>query len=153
MTTGINRRFLLAAAVAAALALPLSGVWAQPTQPGDRPGLDAMLKAAKSKITEISLADSKALYDKGGFTFVDVRTGDEYKAGKIPGTKFIDRGLLEFNVERAIPDKATPLVVFCKTGGRAALAAYTLSQMGYTNVKSMAGGYDDWQKAGYPVEK
>lgn len=152
MSNGIKRRYFLVAAMVAVLALPLAAL-AQQTQPSDRPALDAMLKNARSQITEITVADAKALMDQGGYLFVDVRAADENKGGHLPGAKWLDRGLLEFNVERAVPNKATPLVVYCKTGGRSALAAYTLKQMGYTNVKSMNGGFEAWAKAGYPVEK
>lgn len=149
MKNQITRRILIVSALLAAIALPLSALWAA----SERPALDNMLSAVKSKITEITVADGKALFDKGGYTWVDVRTDAEFKTGHLPGAKSLDRGLMEFNVEKAIPDKATPLVVYCKTGGRSALAAFTLLEMGYTNVKSMNGGFVDWEKAAYPIEK
>jgi rhodanese-related sulfurtransferase len=149
MRTQVTRRILIVAALLAAVALPLTALWAA----SERPALDNMLSAVKSKITEITVADGKALFDKGGYTWVDVRTDPEFKAGHLPGAKSLDRGLMEFNVEKAIPDKAAPIVVYCKTGGRAALATATLAEMGYTNVKSMNGGFMDWEKAAYPIEK
>ncbi len=148
MRNEFTRRLLIVTAVLAAIALPLS-LWAA----SERPGLDNLLSGVKSKIAEITVADGKALMDKGGYVWVDVRTDPEFAAGHLPGAKSLDRGLLEFSVEKAIPDKATPLVVYCGTGGRSALAAFTLMEMGYTNVRSMSGGFVDWQKAGFAVEK
>jgi len=149
MTTRMTRRYLLVGAVVAALALPLTALWAA----SERPGLDEVLGSARSKITQVDLTQGKALFDQGGYTFIDVRTEAENKAGHLPGAKWLDRGTMEFNVEKAIPDKATALVVYCKNGGRSAFATQTLMEMGYTNVRSMNGGFDGWAKAGYPVEK
>lgn len=150
MRNQITRRFLIVAALLASFALPLSALWAQTD---DRPALAAKLTAARSQITEISLADAKGLFDKGSYVWVDVRSEDEWKAGHVPGAKHLDRGTLEFNVERAVPDKATAIVVYCKSGDRGAFAARTLAEMGYTNVRNVAGGMVAWEKAAYPVEK
>ncbi len=109
-------------------------------------------KEALKHITTISVADAKALFDKGGVTFLDVRTEKEYKKGHIPGAKNVPRGKLEYDIGKAIADKSTSMVVYCKTGGRSCLGTYTLVRMGYKNIKSMDGGWKAWTKAGYPVE-
>jgi len=109
-------------------------------------------KEALKHITTISLADAKALLDKGGFIFLDVRTEKEYKKGHIPGALNLPRGKLEYKIDKKIPDKNASVVVYCKTGGRSTLGTYTLVQMGYKNLKSMDGGWKAWSKAGYPVE-
>jgi rhodanese-related sulfurtransferase len=101
-------------------------------------------------IKVISIEEAKALM--GEAVFLDVRTKDEFKKGHIPGTKFLQRGLLELAVSRVIPDKKTHIVVYCASGFRSGLATYTLKQMGYENVDNMLGGWKDWLKAGYPVE-
>lgn len=142
-----TRRVLLVAALFAALTLPLSAFGAA----NERPAMSSLLSAAKGQITEIDVVTGKALLALGGTLFIDVRRDSEWAAGHLAGANHMDRGLLEFSVEQAVPDKSTPIVVYCKTGGRSALAALTLKQMGYTNVKSMNGGFDAWQKAGYPV--
>jgi len=145
MKTLFGRRFLLVAAFLAALTLPLSAGWAQSN---DRPALKEMLTAVHSQVDAISIADAKALFD-GGALFVDVRTQAEWAAGHLPGAKHLDRNTLEFNVEQNVPDKATPIVVYCKSGDRGALATQSLLGMGYTNVVNMTGGYVAWQKAGF----
>jgi rhodanese-related sulfurtransferase len=101
-------------------------------------------------IKVISIEEAKALM--GEAVFLDVRTKEEFKKGHIPGTKFLQRGLLELAVSRVIPDKKTHIVVYCASGFRSGLATYTLKQMGYENVDNMLGGWKDWLEAGYPVE-
>ena len=105
---------------------------------------------AKKHIKEISVEEAKALM--GEAIFLDVRTEDEFKKGHIPGTKFLQRGLLELAVTRIIPDKKTHIVVYCASGFRSGLATYTLKRMGYENAENMIGGWKDWLEAGYPVE-
>ena len=107
---------------------------------------------ALKHITTISVAEAKAMLDKGGVIFLDVRTAKEFKSGHVPGAVNVPRGLLEFKIEKKISDKNASVVVYCKTGGRSSLASYTLVRMGYKNVKNMDGGWKAWVKAGYPVE-
>ena len=111
-----------------------------------------LVAEAKKNIAEISVSDAKAMLDKGGVLFLDVREAKEYKSGHIPGAMHISRGLLEFKIGKKIPDKNALIVVYCKTGGRGSLATNNLVKMGYKNVKNMDGGWKDWTKAGYPVE-
>jgi len=109
-------------------------------------------KDALKHITTISVAEAKALLDKGGVTFLDVRTEKEHKKGHIPGAKNVPRGKLEYDIGKVISDKNAAVVVYCKTGGRSCLGTYTLVRMGYKNLKSMDGGWKAWTKVGYPVE-
>ncbi len=104
-----------------------------------------LVGAAKAVITEISLAEAKNL-KPGDAQFVDVREPPEWKDGTIEGAICVPRGVLEWKAESEdeLKDKSAPLVVYCKTGGRSALAAQTLAELGYTNVKSLAGGYEAW---------
>ena len=106
---------------------------------------------AKQNIVEVSVSDAKALLDKGGYIFLDVRTSKEFKMGHIPGAMHLARGLLEFKIAKKVPDKNANIIIYCKSGGRGSLATYTLGQMGY-NVKNMAGGWKAWTKAGYPID-
>jgi rhodanese-related sulfurtransferase len=105
---------------------------------------------AYKNIKGISIEEAKALM--GEAVFLDVRTEDEFKKGHIPGTKFLQRGLIELSVSRIIPDKETHIVVYCASGFRSGLATYTLKRMGYKNAENMIGGWKDWLEAGYPVE-
>ncbi len=109
---------------------------------------------AKAQIKEIS-ADQAVGFIQQGIAVLDVREGEEYRAGHLPGALHIPRGVLEFKVH-LVPqtaDKTKPIVVYCKTGGRSALSALALKRMGYTEVVSMAGGFDQWTAAGRPVDK
>jgi len=107
---------------------------------------------AKKGICEISVSDAKALLDRGGYIFLDCRTSKEFKMGHIPGSINIPRGLMEFKINKQIPDKNANILVYCKKGGRGCLTTCTLCRMGYKNVKNMAGGWMGWEKAGYPIE-
>ena len=110
------------------------------------------IKQAKKSITEISVVDAKAAIDTGKVTVVDVRTAKEFKKGHIPKAVNIPRGLLEFKVTKKISNKNAAIICYCKSGGRSCLSTCTLVEMGYTNVKSMAGGWKAWLKAGYPIQ-
>jgi rhodanese-related sulfurtransferase len=111
-----------------------------------------MVDEAKKNITMISVEEAKALLDKGGVAFLDCREPKEYKSGHIPGAMNIPRGLLEFQIDKKIPDKNAQIVMYCKSGGRASLACCSIQKMGYKNVKNIDGGWKAWVKAGFPVE-
>lgn len=125
---------------------------------------DEMVAAAKKIITEINIENFKTLFDGDDyFIIIDVRTEDEYEAGYIPGAVSIPRGLLEFRIGKEdvwdemglyIPEKTDNIIVNCRTGGRSALAAKSLMELGYENVKSLEGGFNAWKEK-YPelVEK
>lgn len=110
--------------------------------------------AAKSRIQEVSVPDAEQAI-RDAQVLIDVREADEYAAGHIPGAVHISRGMLEFrmsgNPELAARDIA--IVLYCKTSGRAALAAAALQEMGYLQVRSIAGGFDAWVAAGKPVAR
>ena len=111
-----------------------------------------LVAEANEHITNVPASVAKALLDKGGHIFLDVRTAREYKMGHIPGAIHVDRGLLEFTINNQVPDKNARIVAYCKVGGRGSLAAYTLVRMGYKNITNIEGGWVAWEKAGYPVE-
>ena len=111
-----------------------------------------LVAEAKKNITSISVSDAKALFDKGGVTFLDCRDQKEFKSGHIPGAVNISRGLLEFKIAKKISDKNAQIIMYCKSGGRGSLASDSIGKMGYKNVKNMDGGWKAWAKAGYPVE-
>lgn len=114
---------------------------------------DDFVQAAKAEIKEVSVAEAHDMIAGGkSLVILDVRDPDEFKKGHIPGAINISRGVLEFKVAKEIPNRDAAILVYCKTGGRGALAADTLRQMGYKNVLNMAGGWDKWLGAGYPVE-
>lgn len=113
-----------------------------------------LVQAAKQHIQEVPLAQAEEVIGKAQL-LLDVREPDEYKNGHLPGAINIPRGLLEFRLSNdpALEDRGRRVVLYCKTSGRAALAAQSMREMGYLNVQSIAGGFDAWEQAGKPVVK
>lgn len=148
MKAMLTRRFLLTLTVVAALAVPFSTLWGAA---GERPVLESMLAKARPQVAGVTVDQAKQMLASGGWTLLDVRSDSEWAKGYIPGAKHVDRGKLEFMIERTVPDKGTPILVYCMAGDRGALAAVTLKEMGYTSVKNIDGGIQAWAKAGYPV--
>src|SRR6478736_7415033 len=107
-----------------------------------------LLKAAKEQIREVTTAEADELRKEPGAVVLDVREPDEYEQGAIPGALHIPRGQLESNVEARVPDHDTRLIVHCAGGTRSAFAAKTLEEMGYTDVVSVAGGFNKWKDEG-----
>ena len=105
-----------------------------------------LLRATKAQIREVT--PEQADQEQGRATFLDVREADEFEQGTIPGSVFIPRGNLETTVEGRISDKSTPVVVYCAGGARSAFAAKTLAELGYTDVVSMSGGFNQWKNEG-----
>ncbi len=117
-----------------------------------------LVQEARTQIREISPTD----YQAGpASVLIDVREPDEFATGHIPGAINLPRGVLEFQVEAhpAVVNlrdpegalKSQPLLVYCQTGGRSALAALNLQRMGFTQVSSLCGGIKSWTDAGLPV--
>jgi rhodanese-related sulfurtransferase len=110
-----------------------------------------LINEAKKRIREVSPAEARALHEKGGVTFLDVRDQPEVNLGKVPNALHISRGTLETKVEAAISRDAE-VVIYCASGNRSAFAADTMQQMGYANVSSLAGGFRGWAEAGGEIE-
>ena len=118
------------------------------------PGFLRLVEDTKSRIRELSIADVKAMLDRGEvFHLVDVREDGEWGNGHLPGAQHLGKGIIERDIETAIPDHGAPIVLYCGGGFRSALAADNLQKMGYTNVRSMDGGWRGWTEAGLPVDK
>ncbi len=111
-------------------------------------GFRELLQQTKAQIREIDPAAAEERLAQA--TFLDVREQDEFEQGMIPGAVFIPRGHLESQVENRIPDRDTPIVVYCAGGVRSAFAAKTLAELGYRDVVSMAGGFGRWKNEGRP---
>jgi len=110
------------------------------------------LKSTKSEIQETDTTAVKRVVDSGAPSpvIIDCREKDEYVQGYIPGAIWISRGLLEGKIEDVVPDRSTPVILYCAGGARSAFAAKSLQQLGYLDVKSMAGGYTAWKRSGLP---
>ena len=88
----------------------------------------------------------------GLVTLLDVRPEDEFAAGHLPGAAHLGKGVIERDIEQAVPETTTEIVLYCGGGYRSALAADNLQKMGYSNVISMDGGIRAWREAGYLIE-
>jgi len=107
---------------------------------------------AKSHIKEITI-DGAVQEAANGTMILDVREPFEFEAGRIANSINIPRGLLEFKTldHPALAAKDVKIVIYCRTGGRSALAAYNLVRLGYTGVMSMDGGVEAWGKQGHAL--
>ena len=117
-------------------------------------GFKAMLAEANAVIETVSVQDLPYHLDDPEVILVDVRDSDEReREGTIPGSVHVPRGMLEFQADPESPIHVSEMqperriLLFCGTGGRSALAAKTLLDMGYSDVASLAGGYQAWRAA------
>lgn len=109
---------------------------------------------AKAQIREADPASAAKLLNEGVLC-LDVREPAEFQAGCLPNAINLPRGVVEFRIgdHPAFADKTRPAIVYCKTGGRSALAVLNLQRIGYTNLVSLAGGIEGWTSQGLPVVK
>lgn len=105
-----------------------------------------LVARAKEQIGEILPEDLEPKLDE--FEVIDVREVGEHAQGAIPGARLLPRGLLERDISGVVPDNGRPVVLYCAGGGRSALAALSLREMGYVDVSSLAGGFDRWKAEG-----
>jgi sulfur dioxygenase len=105
-----------------------------------------LVAAAKQQITEVAVEKSKQLIAQGNITIIDTREENEYDAGHLNKAILLPRGVLEFKIGTIpeLADKNKPVLIYCRTGGRSSLAALSMKTLGYTNVLSLAGGYEAW---------
>jgi adenylyltransferase/sulfurtransferase len=111
-----------------------------------------LLQQVRSEISEIDATQARERIESGEPVVVDVREQDEWDEGHIAGAVHIPRGHLESRIERLAPDPSRPVVVYCSAGNRSAFAAKTLTDLGYEDVVSLAGGFTDWKRNGFPVQ-
>jgi molybdopterin/thiamine biosynthesis adenylyltransferase/rhodanese-related sulfurtransferase len=116
------------------------------------PSYRELLQQVRAEISELDPSRTRELVEAGDVLVVDVREQDEWDEGHIPGAVHIPRGNLESRIERAAPDPGRPIVLYCSAGNRSAFAARTLDELGYEDVSSLAGGFTDWKRNGFPVE-
>jgi molybdopterin/thiamine biosynthesis adenylyltransferase/rhodanese-related sulfurtransferase len=109
-----------------------------------------LLKAARAQVPEVTPAELSRQSPRP--IVVDVREKNETDQGTLPGARQVPRGFLELRIEEAVPDHDADVVLYCAGGTRSLLAGTTLREMGYTRVRSLAGGYGAWKDAGLPVE-
>lgn len=117
-----------------------------------------MLEAANAAVPKISPAQAREMIQSGALV-VDVRDGAEVAAsGKVAGAVHVSRGMLEFRADPDLPShdknfaKDKPVILYCASGGRSALAGKMLKDLGYQKVFNL-GGFKDWADSGGAVEK
>jgi len=124
-----------------------------------QPSAMQRVRDAKQRVENLSV-EQAANEVGGGALLVDLRESEERREhGAIPGAVHMPRGMLEFYADSTLPyhrPELTPdrrIILHCASGGRSALAADLLTDMGYTNVAHMDGGITAWKAAGRPVEQ
>ncbi len=117
-----------------------------------------LVKEAKQQIENLSPEQVKEALEKENVTLIDIRESEELEQnGKIPGSFHAPRGMLEFYADASLPyhkpefNKEKKIILHCASGGRSALAAATLKQMGYENVAHLDGGLKAWKEEGMPT--
>jgi rhodanese-related sulfurtransferase len=133
------------------------------TQNTEQPKSASQIVAEAGKaIPVITVAQAREELDQGQVgLLLDVREPSEWEKGHIPGVILAPRGMLEWYADPTTPyakpelttKQDARIIVACASGGRSLLAAETLKKMGYANVVSMAGGFNEWSKQGFPVEE
>lgn len=117
------------------------------------PGFLELVAKAKKEILETDADEiQKKLKNNDSFILIDVREESEWAKGHLPKALHLSKGIIERDIETKIPDKNTPLVLYCGGGFRSALSAKNLKDMGYKNVWSMDGGWREWVEKNYPIE-
>lgn len=115
------------------------------------PGFLAVVANAKSRVKEINIEHLQQLAEP--YLLIDVREDREWQNGHLPEAIHLGKGVIERDIETAVTDKNTKLVLYCGGGFRSALAGDMLQLMGYADVLSLAGGYTAWVNAGLPIVK
>jgi sulfur-carrier protein adenylyltransferase/sulfurtransferase len=106
-----------------------------------------LLREARAQIDEVTVQQVDALAPDAA-AVIDVREASEWDQGHVPGATHISKSYIEQQIEGVVPDRDAPVVLYCAGGVRSLFAAQTLADMGYTNVSSMAGGFQAWKGAG-----
>ncbi|MEX2294603.1 MAG: molybdopterin-synthase adenylyltransferase MoeB [Acidimicrobiales bacterium] len=107
-----------------------------------------LLAATKAVVSEVDTAETESARQQPNTVLLDVREPEEHEQGAIPGALHLARGQLESSIESRIVDKDTRVVIVCASGVRSAFAAKTMTELGYTNVASLAGGFNKWKDEG-----
>ncbi len=121
--------------------------------PEHSPRFVRLVDETRARITETDVPTVADRLARGeAFVLIDVREASEWERGHLPGALHLGKGVIERDIEDAVPDLDADVVLYCGGGYRSALAAENLGRMGYTNVASMDGGVRGWRAAGHPME-
>ncbi|HZH29829.1 MAG TPA: rhodanese-like domain-containing protein [Pyrinomonadaceae bacterium] len=117
-------------------------------------GFLRLVEDAKTRIRELDVEEARRRLDANPRArLIDVREDHEWHAGRAARATHLGRGIIERDIEQAVPDKQTELILYCGGGYRSALACDNLQRLGYTNVYSLDGGWTAWKESGAPVEE
>jgi len=118
------------------------------------PGFQRLVQDARTRVHQFSVEEFVSRLEAGErYILLDVREDAEWESGHIPSAHHFARGILERDIERAIPEKNSAIVLYCGGDDRSALAADNLQKMGYANVASLDGGLPGWTALGLPTVK
>jgi len=110
-----------------------------------------LLREAREQIREVTVQDVADL-PPGSAAIVDVREASEWEQGHVPGASHVSKSYIEQQIEGIAPDRDQPVVLYCAGGVRSLFAAQTLTDMGYTDVVSVKGGFQAWKGAGFEFD-
>jgi molybdopterin/thiamine biosynthesis adenylyltransferase/rhodanese-related sulfurtransferase len=112
-----------------------------------------LLQQVRAEIGEVDAREARELLDAAQPPlFLDVRERDEWVEGFVPGAVHVPRGNLESRIEQVASDRTREIVIYCAAGARSAFAAKSLGELGYEQVRSLAGGFTDWKRNGHPID-
>jgi len=118
------------------------------------PAFLKLVNESKARIKQIDVPQYKHMAASGvQHVLIDTREDNEWTAGHAAGAIHLGKGIIERDIEAAVPDKNATLILYCGGGFHSDLAADALQQMGYTNAISLDGGWREYQAQGLPVEK
>jgi molybdopterin/thiamine biosynthesis adenylyltransferase/rhodanese-related sulfurtransferase len=109
-----------------------------------------LMRDARAEIREVTPLEADQLRADPRVALVDVREDAEWEEGHIPGADHVAKSYLEQQIEACVPDRTTPVVLYCAAGVRSLFAGQTLRAMGYRDVASMSGGFEQWKSLGLP---
>lgn len=113
-----------------------------------------LVEETKKNVNEVSVNEvNKMMNNKDDFILIDIREESEWTEKKIPGSIYIGKGIIEREIESAVPDAETKIILYCAGGFRSILAAENLQKMGYQNVYSMSGGIGEWEDKGFSISR
>ncbi len=109
-----------------------------------------LIREARAEVREVTPLEANELREGARAALVDVREAGEWEQGHVPGAHHVAKSRVEQEIEAAIPDRSTPVVLYCAAGVRSVFVAQTLRVLGYRDVVSMAGGFEQWKALGLP---
>ena len=119
----------------------------------DSESVEERLARLRGDFDESDPAAVSAALSAGERVLIDVRDGEEFRAERIPGSMHLPRGFLELRAAAELPERSTPLTLYCRSGVRSLLAAETMRSLGYTEITSLAGGIERWKDEGFAIEQ